>query len=402
MLKLVPSRQLKAENLKINSIFLLFLITNALLIQSCNDQKGEIRLLKQEDFDTIINGKKVELFTLTNTSGTTCQITNYGARWLSMWVQDKTGKMTDVVLGFNSLSKYMNAGEPYHGAIVGRICARIDDARFTLGGNEYKLAENDLFGVPVKNHLHGGIMGFHRQVWDSKTFENEKKEQGVIFSYLSVDGEEGFPGNLGVEVKYLLTENNELKIEYLAVTDKPTLVNMTNHAYFNLNGEGNGNILDHQMKVNSEKYIETDAELIPTGLLKTVEGTPLDYREFSSMGMGINEDHDQIVKGKGYAASMVIKEENNTDLNEVAIAYSEDSGIQMQVFSTKTSLQLYNAWLMDGTDTGKSGKLYGASAGFVMEPQGFPDAPNHKNFPAVVLRPEEKYIHTDIYKFSVR
>lgn len=381
-----------------------FLLCCLMVYQSCGVTKTdqEVKLLRQENFDTIIDSRKIDLFILKNSSNLVCEFTNYGARWLSMWVQDKTGRMKDVVLGFNTLTEYMNAAEPYHGAIVGRICGRIDDARFILDSVEYKLAGNDLFGVPVKNHLHGGIKGFHRQVWDARIFENDKKEQGVVFSYISKDGEEGFPGNLRVEVKYLLTENNELKIEYMAVTDKPTLVNMTNHAYFNLNGEGNGNILDHKMKVNSAKYIETDAGLIPTGLLKTVEGTPLDYREFASMGIGINEDHDQIVKGKGYAAAMVIKEENNTDLIEVAIAYSEDSGIQMQVFSTKTSLQLYNAWLMDGTDTGKSGKPYNASAGFVIEPQGFPDAPNHINFPTIVLRPEEKYIHTDIYKFSVR
>lgn len=358
--------------------------------------------LMKEDFDTIIDRKKVELFSLGNSSGLVCEFTNYGARWLSMWVPDKTGKMRDVVLGFNTLKEYMRAGEPYHGAVVGRICGRIDDARFTLNNIEYRLAENDLFGVPVKNHLHGGIKGFHRQVWNARIFENEKKEQGVVFSYFSKDGEEGFPGNLKAEVTYLLTENNELKIEYTATTDKPTLINMTNHAYFNLNGEGNGNILDHQMKVNAMKFVETDAELIPTGEVKPVENTPLDYRQFAPVGSGINKDHNQIIKGKGYAAAMVIKEENSPVLNEMSIAYSEESGIKLEVFSTKPSLQLYNAWLMDGTDEGKSGRSYGFSAGFVMEPQGFPDAPNNKNFPSIVLRPGETYCQTDIYKFSIR
>ncbi len=378
------------------------LIITVLCINSCNYKKSEIRLLKKENFDTLIDGKKVELFTLTNSSGMTCQLTNYGARWLSMWVPDKKGSMTDVVLGFNELNDYIKAGEPYHGAIVGRICARIDDARFRLDNIEYKLAENDLFGVPVKNHLHGGINGFHRQIWYTRTFQNEKHEQGVEFSYMSKDGEEGFPGNLNAMVTYLLTEDNELKIEYTATADKPTLINMTNHAYFNLNGEGNGNILTHHMKVNAGKYVEADAELIPTGELKPVENTPLDYRQFAAMGMGINKDHDQIFKDKGYAAAMVIKEENSPTLNEMAVAYSEESGIKLEVFSTKPSLQLYNAWLMDGTDKGKSGRQYGFSAGFVMEPQGFPDAPNHENFPSIVLRPGETYCQTDIYKFSTR
>jgi aldose 1-epimerase len=219
---------------------------------------------------------------------------------------------------------------------------------------------------------------------------------------VSADGEEGFPGNLNVEVSYVLTENNELKVEYKAVTDKPTLVNMTNHAYFNLNGEGNGNILDHQMKVNAEKYVESDSELIPDGELKPVGGTPLDYRQYASMGAGINADHDQIIKGKGYAAAMVLKEVNSPELIEAASAYSDQSGIKLDVFTTKPNLQLYNAWLMDGSDTGKSGKPYGFSAGFVFEPQGYPDAPNHENFPSIVLRPGETYHQTDIYKFSIK
>lgn len=388
--------------MKSNFIIIAFFVNTFILINSCNYPKAEIRLLKNEDFDTLIDGKKVELVTLTNSSGIICQFTNFGARWLSMWVPDKKGSMIDVVLGFNKLNDYIIAAEPYHGATVGRICARIDDARFKLDNIEYKLAENDLFGVPVKNHLHGGINGFHKQIWDVRTFKNDKGEQGAEFSYLSKDGEEGFPGNLNAKITYLLTQNNELRIEYIATTDKPTLINMTNHAYFNLNGEGNGNILNHQMKVNAGKYVETDSELIPTGKLNPVENTPLDYRQFAPMGKGINEDHDQIFKGKGYAAAMVIKEENSPLLNEMAVAYSDESGIKLEVFSTKPNLQLYNAWLMDGTDKGKSGRLYEFSAGFVMEPQGFPDAPNHENFPSIVLRPGETYCQTDIYKFSIQ
>ena len=382
--------------------FILASVLVLIFLSSCSGKEGEVKPLRQEAFDTIIDGKNVVLITLKNSSGTTCQFTNFGARWLSMWVPDKDGSMTDVVLGFNNLKEYIAAGEPYHGAIVGRICGRIDDARFLLDSVAYKLAENDLFGVPVKNHLHGGINGFHRKVWDATAFENDKNENGVLFSLASPDGEEGFPGNLKVEVSYVLTQNNELKVEYKAVTDKPTLVNMTNHAYFNLNGEGNGNILDHQMKVKAEKYVESDSELIPTGQLKPVEGTPLDYRQYASMGAGINAEHDQIIKGKGYAAAMVLKEENNPELIEAASAYSDQSGIKLDVFTTKTNLQLYNAWLMDGSDVGKSGKPYGFSAGFVMEPQGYPDAPNHQNFPSIVLRPGEAYHQIDIYMFSIK
>ena len=385
-----------------NYLILLFFLLAVLNFSSCNNvnRNREIRLVRQADFDTLIDNKKIQLFNLRNSSGCTAQFTNFGARWVSMWVPDKTGCLTDVVLGFNKLSEYISAGEPYHGAIVGRICGRINGGRFTLDGNEYSLANNDLFGSPVKNHLHGGIKGFHKQVWDGNLFTNEKGEQGVVFTYFSKDGEEGFPGNLKVEVTYLLSTDNELIISYKATTDKPTLVNLTNHAYFNLNGEGNGNILNQLMKVTSSKYIECDRELIPTGKLKPVKDSPLDYLTFATMGKGIGQEHDQIFKGKGYAASMVIKENEASKLQKIAIAYASESGIVLEVSSDKPSLQLYNAWLFNGRDIGKSGKPYKFSGGFLMEPQGYPDAPNHTNFPRITLRPGEVYFHSDIYKFS--
>jgi aldose 1-epimerase len=385
--------------------YIAFLLLMAFLpfFSSCNKlkHKGDIKLVRQEDFDTLINNRKIQLYTLRNTSGGIAQFTNFGVRWISMWVPDKRGRMTDVVLGFSKLKDYLNAGEPYHGAIVGRVCGRINGARFRLDGKEYTLASNDLFGTPVKNHLHGGIKGFHNQVWDGKAFNNSKGEQGVVFSYLSADGEEGYPGNLEVEVTCLLNEDDELIIDYKATTDKTTLVNLTNHAYFNLNGEGSGNILNHQMKVNAQKYIECDRELIPTGKLKPVKGTPLDYLEFAAMGKGIEDEHDQIFKGKGYAAAMVINESESNLLQKVGTAFAKESGIQLEVFSDKPSLQLYNAWLFDGRDIGKNGRPYVFSGGFVMEPQGYPDAPNHENFPQVTLRPGDTYIHRDIYKFSI-
>ena len=394
----LPTRCLYRNHL----VLLLFMVFMP-FFSSCNNlkHKGELNLVRQEDFDTLINNKKVHLYTLRNSSGCSAQFTNFGARWISMWVPDKRGQMTDVVLGFGKLKDYLTAGEPYHGATVGRVCGRINDARFCLDGKEYSLASNDLFGTPVKNHLHGGIKGFHNQVWDGEIFNNSKGEQGVVFRYLSADGEEGFPGNLEVEVTCLLNEDNELIIEYEATTDKPTLVNLTNHAYFNLNGEGSGNILNHQMKVNAGKYIECNSELIPTGKVKPVKGTPLDYLEFAAMGKGIEDEHNQIFKGKGYAAAMVINESETNLPQKVGTAFAKESGIQLEVFSDKPSLQLYNAWLFDGRDIGKSGRPYEFSGGFVMEPQGYPDAPNHENFPIITLRPGDKYNHRDIYKFTV-
>jgi aldose 1-epimerase len=372
------------------------------VFSSCNNTvKHGIILLNQNDFDSIIGGKKVQLYTLKNSNGCVAQFTNFGARWVSMWVPDKGGRFTDVVLGFNNLKAYISAGEPYHGAIVGRICGRINNAKFSLNGKSYLLANNDGFGKPEKNHLHGGINGFHRQVWDGEPFQNEQGEQGIIFSYLSKDGEEGFPGNLNVKVTYLLTNENEIKIDYTAKTDQATIVNLTNHSFFNLNGEGNANILKHQMKINSEEYIGCDRELIPTGMLKPVNDTPLDYKEYNAMGRGIDEDHDQIFKGKGYAAALVIKEKNSNSIQLVAEAYGDVSGIKIELYSDQPSLQIYNAWLFNGKDIGKSGKSYEFSGGFVMEPQGYPDAPNHENFPSIVLLPENEYQQHTLFKFSL-
>lgn len=379
------------------SLILLFFV-----FSSCNNSvKNGIRLLNQNDYDSIIGGKKIQLYTLKNSNGCVAQFINFGARWVSMWVPDKSGRFTDVVLGFNNLKAYISAGEPYHGAIVGRICGRIDNAKFPLNGKTYFLANNDGFGKPEKNNLHGGINGFHRQVWDGETFQNEQGEQGIIFNYLSKHGEEGFPGNLNVKVTYLLTNENEIKIDYIAKTDQTTIVNLTNHSFFNLNGEGNGNILKHQMKINSGKYIECDRELIPTGNIKPVNDTPLDYREYKEMGRGIDQDHDQIFKGKGYAAAMVIKDTNSNSIKLVAAAYGEISGIKIELYSDQPSLQIYNAWLFNGKDIGKGGKAYKFSGGFVMEPQGYPDAPNHENFPSIVLLPVNEYRQHTIYKFSL-
>jgi aldose 1-epimerase len=378
------------------------MIMAAMILSSCNvTPVSTVQLVDENLFDTIIDGQQVQVYTLENNKGSVAQFTNFGGRWISMWVPDKQKQLTDVVLGFDNLDSYINAGEPYHGAITGRVCGRINNASFSLDGTRYSLASNDGFGKPVRNHLHGGIEGFHRKVWNGVLFQNEHGEPGILFTYTSPDGEEGYPGQLDVEVQYLLTNDNELRIEYKATTNKPTLVNLTNHAFFNLNGEGNGNILDHQMKIFADKYIECDEELIPTGNLVTVDGSPLDYRNFAPMGKGIDANHDQIFKGKGYAAAMVLKEEASPELILAAEAYAGPSGISMKVYTDQPSLQIYNAWLFNGTDIGKSGKPYLFSGGFVMESQGYPDATNHNHFPTVVLRPDEIYSHKTVYKFSL-
>lgn len=395
---------MKQSNLPVKtsrSYFLLFLLLFISQLSCSNNSDTSVQVVSPHQFDTIINNKQVELYTLKNEHGRIAQFTNLGARWVSMWVPDKNGTMIDVVLGFNSVNDYLNSEEPYHGAVVGRICGRINNATFILGDTSYQLAHNDGFGKPKKNHLHGGVNGFHLKIWDVQLFKSEKNEQGIKFNYISPDREEGFPGLLNATVSYLLTNQNEIKIAYTAKTDEPTIVNMTNHAYFNLNGEGNGNILNHQLKVYSEKYIECDRELIPTGKLIDVDGSPLDYRDFAPMGRNTAKNHSQIFNDIGYAAAMVIKEQNNNEMVKVAEAVGDLSSVKLQIISDQVSLQLYNAWLFTGNDMGKGGKPYPPFGGFIMETQGYPDAPNNPHFPSIQLNPGEVYSHNTIFRFSI-
>ena len=384
---------------KVSIISLLFV--TILICNSCKKKEDNIQLLKAQNFISTLDGKKVSLYTLKNRNGAIAQFTNYGARWLSMWVQDKNGIFADVVLGFDSLIQYRNAGEKYHGAIVGRTCGRIDEGLFTLNGTTYKLANNDGFGEPVRNNLHGGKKGYHDVVWETNQSKNNKDEETIVFTYFSKDGEEGFPGNLLVKVVYTLTDDNAIKIEYLATSDKPTPVNLTNHAFFNLSGDMSTDVLKQNLTILADSFIECNRFLIPTGKILPVKGTPLDFTKPTPVGQHINDESDQVFKGKGFATAYVVCKDTSA-FKKVAVLEDPVSGRTLEVFSNQQGLQLYNAWLFNGTDVGKGNCKYFANTGLVLETQNHPDAPNHSNFPSIILQPGHRYYHKAIYKFGVK
>ncbi|MCX6582876.1 MAG: galactose mutarotase [Candidatus Aminicenantes bacterium] len=359
-----------------------------------NQEKDSKMGITKVFFGKTETGQAVDLFTLTNGKGMTVKIANYGGIVTSLTAPDKNGKFSDVVLGFDTLEKYL-AGHPYFGAIVGRYGNRIAKGKFSLNGSQYKLAVNN-----GENHLHGGIKGFDKVVWQAEAIRKEN-EVGLRLHYLSKDGEEGYPGNLSVVVVYTLTGNNELKIDYEAETDKPTPVNLTHHSYFNLAGEdpgdsgdsgGSAGILGHLLTIHADRFTPVDEGLIPTGELKNVQDTPMDFITPRAIGERIS-----LVVG-GYDHNYVL---NNWDGSlKFAAGVSEPvSGRVMEVWTTEPGLQFYSGNFLDGTITGKSGKKYEKHYGFCLETQHFPDSPNKANFPSAILEPGKKYTHTTVYRF---
>lgn len=342
-----------------------------------------------------VEGKKVDLYTLTNAKGVVMTVTNYGGIVVSLLVSDKAGKMGDIVLGYNDVASYVK-NNPYFGCIVGRYGNRIGKAKFTLDGKEYKLAVNN-----GENSLHGGVKGFDKVVWDAKEVK-EKDAVGVELKYLSKDMEEGFPGNLSVTITYWLTNNDEFKIDYHATTDKPTVVNLTHHTYFNLAGEGSGDILGHELMLHADKYTPVDAGLIPTGKLDPVEGTPMDFRKATAIGARIDADFEQLKFGKGYDHNWVVKKEKPGEMELAATVYEPKSGRFMEVLTTEPGIQFYAGNFLDGSITGKSGKAYALRNGLCLETQHYPDSPNKPDFPSVVLKPGATYKTSTIYKFSTK
>lgn len=333
-----------------------------------------------------VDGNEVFQFTLENNNNMTAQIINFGGIITSLSVPDKTGKIDDVVLGFDNLAAYLS-DHPYFGALIGRFGNRIAGGRFVLNGKEYRLALND-----GANHLHGGIVGFNRVVWDATEFRSPEGV-GVELSYLAKDGEEGYPGNLTTTVRYLLNDQNELVIDYRATTDQPTIINLTQHSYFNLKGEGCGDILDHEIMINANRYTAVDEGLIPTGELKPVVDTALDFTVSQPIGARIKElsggyDHNYVLNREGPAPSLA------------AIVREPQSGRVMTVLTTEPGMQFYTGNFLDGTFTGKRGVKYGKHSGFCLETQHFPDSPNHPEFPSTVLNPGEVYRQTTIYRFT--
>ncbi|MEI8234987.1 MAG: aldose epimerase family protein [Verrucomicrobiota bacterium] len=346
-----------------------------------------------QPFGKVSEGTSVELYRLTNAKGTEATITNYGGIVVSLKVHDRNGVLGDVALGYDHLQDYVKAS-PYFGALIGRYGNRIAKGHFELAGKAYQLALND-----SPNALHGGVKGFDKVVWAAKPLLT-KAGPMLELSYVSKDGEEGYPGRLSVKAVYTLTRENELRLDFTATTDKETIVNLTHHSYFNLAGEGNGDILSHLVTIRASKFTPVDKTLIPTGELRPVAGTPMDFRKPTAIGARIGDTYEQIQIGKtGYDHNWVIDKASGK-LGWVAKVYEPTSGRAMEVFSTEPGLQFYSGNFLDGSNVGKGGKAYRFRTGFCMEPQHFPDSPNHANFPSVVLRPGETYKNTIIYRFS--
>jgi len=349
----------------------------------------------KQSFGKTADGQNIDIYTLRNAHGVEAKITNYGGILVSLKVPDRNGKFDDVVLGFNDLDTYLTKNNPYFGAIIGRYGNRIAKGRFKLNGVEYKLAVNN-----GENHLHGGVKGFDKVVWTGHETQT-KAGPAVVLNYLSKDAEEGYPGNLRVTVVYTLTSEDELKIDYSATTDKDTVTNLTHHSYFNLAGEGNGDILNHIVTINADRFVPTDAGSIPTGELRSVAGTPFDFLKPTAIGARINQDDEQLKLGNGYDHTWVINGRAGT-MRLAATAYEATSGRVMQVWTTEPGVQFYTGNFLDGTLTGKSGKVYARRNGFCFETQHFPDSPNQPSFPTTTLRKGQTYKSTTIYRFSTR
>jgi len=359
------------------------------LLASCASTTTGSMSIKDENWGTTKDGQKVTLYTLRNKSGLEAKIMNYGGTLVSLSAPDKSGQFADVVLGFDGFTPY-EANGPYFGSIVGRYANRIGKGKFTLDGKAYQLAVNN-----GPNHLHGGLVGFHKKIWKSSPI-HRSNGVGVELTYTSPDGEEGYPGTLTCKATYLLTNDNALEIEYSATTDKPTVVNLTNHAYFNLAGEGKGTILDHEMTINADSYTATDVNLIPTGELASVSGTPLDFTSPNRVGARIGSDFRAMKQGLGYDHNFVLG--GGSGLKKAARVKDPKSGRVLEVLTTEPGVQFYTGNHLKLT--GKNGHNYVSRSGFCLETQHYPDSPNRPEFPSVTLLPGDGYQHTCIYRFS--
>ncbi len=337
-----------------------------------------------------LEDEEVFLFTLKNNNGIEVKIMNYGGIVVSLNVPDRFGNFADIVLGYDTFKEYLQ-DTSYFGAIVGRYANRICEGKFTLNGKMYQLPVNE-----GKNHLHGGIKGFNKVVWSAEPLDTVNP--AIKLSYFSKDGEEGYPGNLSVLVKYTLTDANELKIDYQATTDKPTIINLSHHSYFNLNGAGNNSILDHELMINADYFTPINENLIPTGEIKAVENTVMDFRKPTAIGKRINENDEQLKFGLGYDHNWVLNHYDG-NIRPAVQLYEPKSGRLMKVLTTEPGMQFYSGNFLDGTITGKNNKRYEYRGAVVLEAQHFPDSPNHENFPSVVLKPGDIYKQTTVYQF---
>jgi aldose 1-epimerase len=382
----------------------IFLAIVSVVFCSCKSNKPEKEVVNEgvkneivepilpvkEKFDSVIDGKNASLYYLKNKNNLQAAITNYGARMVSLFVPDKNGKPTDIVLGFNSLNDYMNSGDKYYGAIVGRYGNRIARGKFNLDGKVYKL---DINNSP--NTLHGGSTGFHSRIWNAV----QRDSQSVELSYVSADGEEGYPGRVRTKVIYTLTENDELKIDYEIETDKKTIVNVTNHNFWNLNGEGSGTVNQHDLLIEATKYTPVDSTLIPIGI-KAVSGTPFDFIIFHKINERLDTGEVQIKYGKGYDHNFVLDKGITVEPGLAAIVKGDISGIVMEIYTTEPGIQFYGGNFMQGRNTLKNGAKDEYRSAFCLETQHFPDSPNQPAFPSTVLGPGKLYKSTTIHKFK--
>lgn len=343
----------------------------------------------------------MELITLQNRNGLVAQFTSYGARWVSMFTPDRNGNVADILLGFDTLSCYQKAHEAYHGAIVGRVCGRVANARFFRNGHMYKLAENDVYGQPIRNHLHGGIHALHNRFWHVDAIrKDESGEESVIFSTVSPDGEEGYPGNLFCKVTYTLRHDNVLTLSCEATCDKETPVNITNHAFFNLNGHEEKNIENHILGLNSSSIIECDENLLPTGKILSVTDSDLDFHIPKKITSSLHSKLFGIDQTGGFSLAYVLNT-NATALHKAAELSEEKSGRLVSIYTNQSSLQVYTGYFMDGSDIGKYGIPYEKSAGIALEPQGYPDALSHPEFPSIFIGPDTTFHHYTEYHFEL-
>jgi aldose 1-epimerase len=347
--------------------------------------------LNRKAFQDTIDGKPTDLYTLKNSYGMKAAITNYGGRIVGLWVPDKNGKLTDVVVGFGSVQDYVNATEPYFGATIGRFGNRIGKAKFTLDGKEYTLFANN-----GPNTLHGGKKGFQYVVWDAVQPDDSTLE----LSYLSKDMEEGFPGNLSVKVTMKLTPANEIVFEYHATTDKKTVLNLTNHAFYNLNGEGSGTINNHILQIYASNFTPVDTTLIPTGVIMPVAGTPFDFTKPVTVGSRLDQPNEQLKAGKGYDHNFILDAKDS--MKHAATIIGDQSGIVMDVYTEEPGLQFYGGNFMQSKNTFKGGKKDDFRTAFCLETQHFPDSPNQPSFPSTVLEPGKEYHTRSIYRFSTK
>ena len=354
---------------------------------------NDIKLLSASDFEADIDGKEVSLYTL-KAGDLTMQVTNFGARVVTLWTPDKEGKFEDIVLGYNNIDNYVNnPGERFLGAVVGPYANRIAGGTYTIGDQTYQFPQNN-----NGQTLHGGLKGLDMVVWDV----DSTTDSSIVLSYLCPDGQDGMPGNRRIIMTYSLTSDNEFKVDYLAQTDKSTHMNISHHSFFNLKGEGNGTINDHVLYIKASNTTPVDAVLIPTGEIADVTGTPFDFREPKAIGRDLSIENEQLKNGAGYDHNWVLDRETESEIEFVASVYEPVSGRYMEVWTDQPALQFYGGNFFDGSTSGKYGKPLNYRESIALETQKYPDTPHHAHFPSTLLNPGETYTHTCIYKFDCK